>query len=212
MSYIPEDKILVTLPKKVTTFSRELVCLHEAGHIATAVAIGAVVTNCVIGPQHDLHGVTSVRSNMEQRPLIACGGLATEYHLLKTGRLTGNQGNPTSYEEFLIEAAQNAADDLERYVDSIQQLTGRQLAQPFDDFLGHALTDVHDQLDFDLVEELGERLLASNQLNERDIMRAVGGSVGPSPITDYRMQRMYGRGKTKAAIMSLTNRTKLPDL
>jgi hypothetical protein len=91
----------------------------------------------------------------------------------------------------------------------MQRLNAQPLDNPFEDFLGHALTHVHDHIDFTLVERLAEQLLAERQLLEQDVVQIVGAPMGPRFLTDYRMHRMHGQRRIRAAWIASTKRSRL---
>jgi hypothetical protein len=61
--------------------SDALVCFHEAGHAAAAIAIGARVEEMILFHSPTPHAKTRVERTNEQAVYIACGGFAAEYYL-----------------------------------------------------------------------------------------------------------------------------------
>jgi hypothetical protein len=204
----PLDEQQMAFPHQISVFSPELVSFHEAGHVAVAIGVGAIVRRCILSEAGGLHGVTSTRHSAEQAPLIACGGAAAEYNLLKKGRLF-SAGRPAHAGDLVAALQENAAIDAEIYSRAIEFLKGHPPSDSFDDLLGHAFTDVYKNIDFALVEKLAELLLDKRELTEANVVAAVGRSQGPSFQTDYRMHRMHGHWPLKALQRALTDRTQL---
>lgn len=97
----------MTFPRLVGVLTPELVCFHEAGHIATAMMIGGSVKAVEIFTGPPPYAKMSVERTEPQALFIACGGFAAEFHLFKTGRLLDQRRRTADPGLFLAEAQTN---------------------------------------------------------------------------------------------------------
>lgn len=163
-------------PSKVKFLSRELVCLHEAGHVVTALNVGATVKGVELFLDPDPHARTSILRDPRQARLISCSGFAVEWHLYEQKRLLNSLGELANDDEALAEALQNASLDMVSFADARAAL-GNPCANIQDEFIGTALAEVLPTLEFEKVERFAKALNVEGKLSERRIKELA--SPGP---------------------------------
>src|ERR1700730_18250905 len=112
----------MTFPRLVGVLTRELISYHEAGHIATAVMVGASVKSVEFFRGPPPYAKTSIDRTDPQAIFIACGGFAAEYHLFETKRLVDSQRQTADTALFLSEAQKNASEDVQKFDRALTRL------------------------------------------------------------------------------------------
>jgi hypothetical protein len=92
--------------------SRQYICLHEAGHIETALLSGAQVTkvSLAVGSK-DPHTSITHKPDLSTKVPIACGGYSVERILFDAGRVADENGTPMERATFQAQAMHNARRD-----------------------------------------------------------------------------------------------------
>lgn len=188
----------MSLPHNIGILTPELVCFHEAGHVITAVTIGARVVNVSILAGPPPYGFTKIDRTDPQAAFIACGGFAAEYHLWKTSRLVDSAGRPVDLGTLLSEAQQNAKKDVQNFVRGMRAMNAR-IDDPVADLTGIAVAKVYPQIDFALVEKLAAALLKHRVLEEAPLNDVIGGRRSEL-ASRYSLQRMIGYGRIRAFV------------
>lgn len=100
------------LPHQVVFNSPEYACFHEAGHVETALSVGARVVEIELYLETSRSsGRVCADRTEEQGKQIALGGFAVEYLLYKADRLLNKDGVKPSEKEFIDFAFNNTEDD-----------------------------------------------------------------------------------------------------
>lgn len=188
----------MTFPKLVGVMTPALVCFHEAGHVATALAVGATVKRVELLPGSPPYAKTTVERTDPQAVFIACGGAAAEYYLFDTKHLVDGQGKTADAALFLSEARQNAAQDVKSFSDALTRL-GSPPHSPIDDLIGTAGAKVRPRLNFTRVERIAEALLQNRVLDSDEIESLAGGRPPPWRAA-YVLGRMNGQGLLRSLI------------
>jgi hypothetical protein len=156
------------IPFSVMFGSVELVCLHEAGHAEVALAEGARVVEMELyraDPRN--YGRTRVDRTELQRPHIALGGFAAEYHLYRAGRLIRQDGMPPTEKEFIDYAFDNAVEDkINFYGSNLAEVDGTWPLELDQRFMSLAIRRAETGMRFELIESIANALLASGKLDE----------------------------------------------
>jgi hypothetical protein len=130
------------LPRQLSLRSPALVCFHEGGHAATAIAIGAKVQEITFFLSPTPHAKTRVDRTHEQGIFIACGGFAAEYYLNQKGRLLNDLGATATFDEWFAEANANAVEDKRNFSRAVEVVTGAPPTRLDEEFIATALTRV----------------------------------------------------------------------
>lgn len=169
--------VVFRLPHGVRYDSAEFACLHEAGHVAAALLVGARVAEVQLyieAPRS--YGRTRCERDDEQRRLIALGGFAIERRLWEMGRLLLPDGSTPNEQDMLDRSARNAADDRLSYFGGDYRGENRFWPREMDlDFMTRA-RNLGQRIDFELVEQLAAALFAEEFLDEGRIRSIVGRS------------------------------------
>ncbi|WP_089162174.1 hypothetical protein [Caballeronia sordidicola] len=172
----------VRFPHKVVfPISAELVCFHEAGHVAAAVPFGVMATAMYLcdADSPDLRGKTTLTWNGDQGEAVACGGFAAERHLYDSGRLVDSVGRPIKQSDFVkFAVGVHAADDKTRYFGADHSRNGFWPAAMDQEFMTAAQSLTKQAIRFDVVTALAEALLAERTLLRdqiADVIRAIIG-------------------------------------
>lgn len=175
--------------------SRKYMCMHEAGHVETALLFGATVTTVCIETRA-INPHTSIRhlGDLSTKEPVACGGYAVEWILFASGRLVDTASQPVSRNAFDRQAMDNARLDkrpfyLKQPMDETGIYPGAQFQprrdgtwEPASDvpFTDYAKSEIVPLLRLDLVEAIADTLDAHGQLTADDIRRIRAG-FGASP-------------------------------
>jgi hypothetical protein len=145
-------------------------CFHEAGHGVIALALGARVLEMELiltGRRPSGHALLA--TTVDQRQLVAAGGLAAEYELWAQGRLTWFDGERPSAEAMSEGWARTAEDDrLIAFGD--QRAPDGRWPKAVRQAFRSAVEDARAMLDFDLAERLARELLVRRRLREADVL------------------------------------------
>lgn len=152
--------------------SRELVCLHEAGHAAAAIYEGARVVEMEFYPQK-MYGRTRVDRSGSQRPTILLGGLAVEYWLWTQKRLLLSSGACPTEKEFIDKSSDNALVDKIGYFNGDHRDTQGYWPAHLDKLFLHRAIELSVHLDTSLVERIAGVLLAEIRLDGKRIEEIV---------------------------------------
>lgn len=148
--------------------SPELAAWHEAGHVETALRVGATVVKVELyrGCSRS-HGRTRVDRTDAQAGHIALGGFAVEVLLYLQGRLHDADGTPMTMKEFIDGAIRNAADDYAAFWKLHPELAESLDEKGRDEkFMAYARGMAEDKMNFAVVERVANALLAHNRLDE----------------------------------------------
>lgn len=162
------------------TTSCELVCIHEAGHAAAAIAVGASIAEIVIYEQNGaFHARTRVDRDDDQAKLIVLGGFAAELKFFKAGRLRNIDRTMTTNEQFLDRALDHAREDLLQFVRLYfgYRLSDAQQVSPSmkQHFAVYAEALAESDLPIDAVERIAVALRDRRDLKGADIVAAFRG-------------------------------------
>ena len=151
--------------------SRELAAFHEAGHVETALSVGArvdLVELLVEGKRH--YGRIRVERTDGQKMHISLGGFAAAYVLFKRGRLLKEDGTRPTEKEFLNHAANNSFVDRQSFFGCDALIKDSQFDIEQDrQFMKYAVGRATNNMRFDFVELIADALLLRGRLEGHDL-------------------------------------------
>ena len=154
--------------------SLELICLHEAGHAAIGITLGARVTEMelYLTPAPG-HGRTQVRRTDAQSKTIALGGFAVERRLWEDNRLMLPNGVKPTEKEMIGRSLTNAnKDQIAYFGQDFRQADGSWPEEMDLEFMECAQAWGR-RIDVSLVERIAGALLVEAQLDEARIEEIV---------------------------------------
>lgn len=152
--------------------SVELAALHEAGHAAAAVLVGAPVVWIALDLwSAEPGGATRVRRPPDQTPLIALGGFAAELRLWREGRLQDSEGVPIAWDDLMGDIARSTQDDRIKYFGRDARGPDGRWPAAFDRGFIDAAQDLRARLDTDLMDRIASDLLRRGSLDGREFQR-----------------------------------------
>jgi hypothetical protein len=156
-------------PRFIKPASLELICLHECGHVATALALGSLVTEVSMQMGEQVWGRTRiVNVSNYQRRMIATAGYAIERALFEEGRLLNGASQRITETEFQGATRSNCLQDRMFY----GELVGTLLSPlSFEVAAAELLKGI---LDVALVEMLAVALFDEGRLTTARISQLVG--------------------------------------
>lgn len=174
------------MPDKIVFEPRsdELACFHEAGHCAAALSQNLIPARIELIEVPSLHARTRMQPTGPARPFIACGGIAVELLLFRSGRAVDGRGVRVSEVEFWKLAMANADADMANFF-------GRRPPSPWPThmkgrFVSFAQDNVVPLIDMEIVEVIASALIARRVLDWDEIHSLVKGllpaNFAPIPL------------------------------
>lgn len=162
---------MTTIPQLIdyVTPSDVAICLHEAGHAATALMVGLAPALVELTDDPSLPGPARNRipkASQVQRQSIACGAFAVEYWLFREGRLVDSQGKSVDERSFVqIALGSNAHEDKVRFFGANHEQPDQRWPEACDRaFMEHGIA-LSGCLVIPLVIEIAESLLSERRLD-----------------------------------------------